>query len=702
MGTQPLGTFIRRLRQVVGAKEGGGLTDAQLLDRFVAGRDEAAFEVLLWRHGPMVLGVCRRLLRHEQDAEDAFQATFLALARKAEGITSQASLGAWLHRVASRVALRARRRTAERAARERAGVDTLPAPPEPAALADLRVVLDEEVNRLPDRYRVPFVLCYLESRTQQEAARQLGCPPGTVASRLAWARDRLRARLTRRGLGLSTGALATLLRAEGAPAAMPAALVDATIKAALAFAAGGTAAAGLATAPAALAEGVLHAMRLTRIKTVAAVLLTLGALGAGTAWVGQAARAGKPPARPAAELVPGGGPSLRLPAAMLTDLGVRTAEVKARAARPRLLQYPGVLALDSERIAKVHGRIGGEVVEVASTGTGADKHPLRVGDRVKKGQLLAVVWGKDLGEKKAQMLDALLQLRLDEEILERAEKAAGAVPEVFLLNARRTVQAGRNAVARAERTLRTWRLPEEAIKEVEEEAKRVTARKGVHDRDKERDWARLPIRAPLDGIVVEKNVALGEIIVDPTTVLFQIADLSRLAVHVSVAEADLPALLALKPGQRRWTVRPLSPPGAKALPGFIDSIGYLIDPNQHTTTVVGHVDNPGEKLLPGQAVRVTVVLPTTVTDVAVPTAALVEEGGKAFVFVQPDAGKLVYTPRRVAVVRRGRDVAHVRTDPTPDEERQGFQPLRPGTRVVTAGAVELKALLEDLKARAPR
>ncbi len=211
MAVPQLHAMIRHLRRLADPA-GAGLTDAQLLERFAAHRDEAAFEVLLWRHGPMVWNVCRRVLPRPADAEDAFQATFLALVRQAGSVNRREAVGGWLHKAAYHVALKARESAARGAACEKRG-----AAPSAADLTDellwrdSRPVLDEEVNRLPERYRAPFVLCCLEGLTNAEAARQLGCPKGTVLSRLAWARQRLRARLARRGVTHSAATLAALL-----------------------------------------------------------------------------------------------------------------------------------------------------------------------------------------------------------------------------------------------------------------------------------------------------------------------------------------------------------------------------------------------------------------------------------------------------------------------------------------------------------
>src|SRR5262245_53862403 len=177
MANAPLGKVIRQLRQSLDHE--GGLSDAELLERVVSQRDTAAFEVLVWRHGALVLGVCRRLLRHEQDAEDAFQAAFLILLRKAGSIGKRQSLGSWLYKVAYRVSLRARAR--RRARREQPGGDVPAREATPELIwRDLRPVLDEEVDGLPEKYRTPFILCYLEGLTNEEAGRQIGCPRGTV------------------------------------------------------------------------------------------------------------------------------------------------------------------------------------------------------------------------------------------------------------------------------------------------------------------------------------------------------------------------------------------------------------------------------------------------------------------------------------------------------------------------------------------
>jgi RNA polymerase sigma factor (sigma-70 family) len=277
-----LRTLLNHLHRKRARQDAGGLTDGQLLERFATERQEAAFETLVWRHGTMVHNVCRRVLGDGPDAEDAFQATFLVLVRRAAAIRDREAVASWLYKVAYRVALRVRATAAK------GPVCGLPEAEPPArgdgddvVWRDLRPVLDDEVSRLPEKYRRAVVLCYLSGQTTAEAARQLGCARGTVLSRLAWARERLRSRLVRRGVALSAAGLATFL-ARDATATVPGAVVASTVKAALWYAAGNTATAGIVSERAvSLTEGVLHAMFLNKVKLVLLVALVLVVLGAG-------------------------------------------------------------------------------------------------------------------------------------------------------------------------------------------------------------------------------------------------------------------------------------------------------------------------------------------------------------------------------------------------------------------------------------
>jgi RNA polymerase sigma factor (sigma-70 family) len=295
---------VEHLRRAVLLRDGAGLTDGELLERYVGDRDAAALAALVRRHGPMVWGVCRRALDNYHDAEDAFQATFLVLARRAAAVVPPAMVGNWLYGVAHRTALKARARAARRGQRERQVAEM----PEPAPAghdggSDLRPVLDQELRRLPDIYRSVLVLCDLEGRTRTEAAQHLGCPEGTVAGRLARARAMLAKRLARQGVLLSGGVVAALLSEAAATAGVPAALVSSTIKTVSIATAGQAAAAGVVSADvAALARGGLKAMLPSRLMLITLVLL-LAVGGAGVGVLGCAAVAGKRADSPAARAV---------------------------------------------------------------------------------------------------------------------------------------------------------------------------------------------------------------------------------------------------------------------------------------------------------------------------------------------------------------------------------------------------------------
>jgi RNA polymerase sigma factor (sigma-70 family) len=273
--------IIQHLRRTVSPRDGAGLSDGQLLEDYVRNRDETALAALVWRHGAMVWGVCRRILRNCQDAEDAFQATFLVLLRKAASVVPRERLANWLYGVAYQTALKARATAAKRRARETQMVDM----PEPAFVErdrphDLQDLLDQELIRLPFKYRIVVLLCDLEGRTRKEAARQLGVPEGTVAGRLARARVMLTKRLVRQSLPLSGGTLAAALSEGAAPGCMPASLANSTIKIATSVAAGQATTGIVSVKVAALAEGVLKAMLLTKLKTATGTLLVL-AVGIG-------------------------------------------------------------------------------------------------------------------------------------------------------------------------------------------------------------------------------------------------------------------------------------------------------------------------------------------------------------------------------------------------------------------------------------
>jgi RNA polymerase sigma factor (sigma-70 family) len=258
--------------------------DRELIQRFLARRDEALFEVLVRRHGPMVYRVCWRVLHHGQDDEDAFQATFLVLAQKLRSVRQRDSLASWLQGVAHRVALKVKDQAATRRRHERRVAVTEAVPPDEVAWEELHTALDAELTRLPDRLRLPLILCYLEGRTQDEAASQLGWSKSTLLRRLQEARAALGRRLARRGVVWPAALSAVLLSDCVESAALPPGLLGSTVEAAACDAAGKAAAAGVIPAKVvALTEGVLNAMFLTRLRMVAAVLVaaTLACCSAG-------------------------------------------------------------------------------------------------------------------------------------------------------------------------------------------------------------------------------------------------------------------------------------------------------------------------------------------------------------------------------------------------------------------------------------
>lgn len=295
------GEVHRRMRSLLEGGAAGGLADGQLLERFQARREdeagERAFAALVDRHGPMVLRVCRDALRDPHDAQDAFQATFLVLARKAASIRRRDALGPWLHGVALRVASASRASAARRRRHERRAAELSPRlflaeeRPEPSA------ALHEEIGRLPERYRAPLVLCYLEGRTCEEAARLLGWPVGTVKSRLSRARDRLRARLDRRGPSAS----AILPGASPVFQEVPPAWASASVSAAMSVAAGrAMTAGGVPATVVALAEGVCRAMTIANVWKIAPALVVVAAGAAVLAQQGPGALNHPTPANPPA------------------------------------------------------------------------------------------------------------------------------------------------------------------------------------------------------------------------------------------------------------------------------------------------------------------------------------------------------------------------------------------------------------------
>jgi membrane fusion protein, heavy metal efflux system len=428
--------------------------------------------------------------------------------------------------------------------------------------------------------------------------------------------------------------------------------------------------------------------------------------------------------------------------------------------RAQDMVLPGSTALDPTRLYRIRARfaparvvnLAPVVDEVASLQTGETKlRELRAGDWVKKGDLLGVFLSIDVGNKKSDLTDAISQRYLDEEILEKTNEAykSGAQPLVFLLNAQRNVEADRGLETRAVNNLRVWDIPEAEIKACYDEALRLSKLSGK-ERDLERikkndEWARVELRAPDDGVVVERNICKDEMIIDPTVNLFQIARVDRLLVVANLPEDSIPAFNdIMKTTDRKWTVSTVCADARTGIGGIIDEVGQVIDPNQHTAPVKGHIDNKDGLIRAGQFVSASVPLPPPPDVVEVPVGAVSEDGQMCIVFVLEDpqkhkaglekeiqeaknederknlekklgaleqaikAGQPVYTMRRVQVTHRFADTVFVRSKPfdekealSPEEEELGLlprQPLRAGERVLTNAVGDLKKFVVEKRA----
>jgi cobalt-zinc-cadmium efflux system membrane fusion protein len=420
-------------------------------------------------------------------------------------------------------------------------------------------------------------------------------------------------------------------------------------------------------------------------------------------------------------------------------LGIRKGqqELLAAAREPTVMRpivLPGSTMLDPSRLARIRARFApcrvvqiGQVHDFSSKSGQTEYRELRPGDHVRKGEVLGVFYSVDVGSKKNDLLNALVQLELDQQILDNAAKHREAVSEVQMLTFTSAVRADRNAINAALNFLRAWDIPQDEIDALREEARKLSADKDAWSRTPEgrwvkgekqaggpyensdNPWGKVTLRAPFDGVIIERNVHVDEMVVDNTVNLFQIADVSRLLVKADAPEDELPTLEALlRAGGGRWTVRTVGAP-ATGLPGTIHEIGYLIDPNQHTAVIKGYIENPGDRIRGTQFASATVNIPPPKDVVEIPIDALVDDGKQCLVFVQADAAKHQYMMRRVQVTHRFHLRVFVRSTPIPKDEQltaheaeEGLlpkEPLRPGEVVVQTGAGELKAALLDLESQ---
>ena len=380
---------------------------------------------------------------------------------------------------------------------------------------------------------------------------------------------------------------------------------------------------------------------------------------------------------------------LTLPATVAEKMGLKTIAITAATHPINLPSFQGVLALDNDRLSRIHARFGGEVVEIGKSTDGSDP-TLRVGERVQRGDLLAVIWSTELGQKKSELVDALTKLRAEEQLRDRLKSLfeEGAAPGRNYRDAEKDVQCRLVEVASLERTLRTWRITDDELTGIREEVNRLANANEVTEIAMSaagvRSWARLEVRAPMSGIILEKNVVVGDI-VGTDTDLFKIGDLSQLAVWAHVYEDDLPLLEAL-PAPISWTITLPSRPGT-TFSGTLEKVGAVIDPTQHTALMNGRVGNPSGDLRIGQFVNVTIQLPPPQHELELPANAVVEDGLQSAVFTQLLPGESRFQRLPVQVTRRFRDRVYVRFSP---------EGLQPHAVVVTSGALMLQNAMDQL------
>jgi cobalt-zinc-cadmium efflux system membrane fusion protein len=444
----------------------------------------------------------------------------------------------------------------------------------------------------------------------------------------------------------------------------------------------------------------------SRFAVVVGVALVLAAMAAYRPVVRWRRSAPREPTRsapadhPSVELEPGRRDALRVTPEAVASLGVAVAPAEASRLADRLV-LDGTLGIDPARLQEVRSRFAGEIVELGRAEPG--HRPLQFGDAVKAGQLLAVLWSRELGEKKSELISALVQLNLDQTTLERLEPLfrAGSIPEREYREAARAVEVDRNELARITRTLEMWRVTGDELRAVDDEAARLIANQNPAAGDDAVGdggagagrWARSEIRAAQDGLLLEFNAAVGDV-VSSDDILFKVGDLTRLQVVAFAYEEDLPRLERLPADNRAWTVTVPAMPATPPQAGKIDRLGDVLDPVQHTVAVMGWVDNAAGMLRAGQFVSAEVAMPPPGDEVAIPASAVIERGGETLIFVQQDADP-VFELRRVSLARVVGAQACIRQHPSADGATQGLQP---GEHVVASGAVELHQALTDLQA----
>jgi RNA polymerase sigma factor (sigma-70 family) len=553
------------LRALLAEGTHAGLTDAQLLEQFLARSGETAelaFATLVARHGPMVLGVCRRILNDPHDAADAFQATFLVLVKRAPALRIEGSLGRWLHGVGRRVALQARRAAARHRARDVRSIELFSAPERDSDRCELRAILDEEIARLPEKYRDAVVLCDLQGLAQPAAARLLGCPCGTIASRLARGRARLRNRLTRRGLAPGMQVLPALLR----PIPVPPVLSGTLVRAAAETGAGTPLADAVSAPVRALLIGFRRGMTIRQI-TLVATPLTLIFIAAAAELAGRA--------------------GARVPDGSIEQV------MPAPPANPRaanVLVLPGTTQFDPNTLTKVSTGFDA-VVEKVHVGLGA---------WVNKGDPLLELSSTELAVAKNELQTSYIQWRVDTLKLKNIKlrlKSHAARNELRLRESGESRSRLAFMTAREKLVVRGVSAAE--IDSVIEKAPGLLTPKPDTELSAK---ARLTRLAPIGGVVIQLSVAFGTYY-DSNDTLLTIANVDHLWVWASLP-ADLRA--RVEAGQDCEVEFPNS--DLKTLAGTIEYIAEQTSPDTPSKFQIRlTIPNPERRLKADMLVRVKVL-----------------------------------------------------------------------------------------------
>jgi membrane fusion protein, multidrug efflux system len=610
-------SILSRIRRMTA--EAGGVSDAQLLDRFVSNRDEAAFELILRRHAQVVSDVCLHMLHDLHDAEDAFQATFLALAHHAGRIAKREAVAGWLYKVAYRTALTARGRRARRRTREKligAAEDFSTASEAKSSPEnqELRRVLDQEIGRLPERFRSVVVLCYLEGKSVDEAALLLGCPRGTVASRLARARGRLQLRLAGRGFAL-TAVLTILTTADAAPRHLS--LIPKLTEAAFRYTTEGAAADGvLSPRITALTEEVLRTMFLNKLKTGIVILIAfLGILLASSGLaVSLRAKAGSEtdPPNDGEVAKPQAADKHQEAKDKRVVEGRRTVTV-SRPIRRQAAPYQDYAGrLEARRSVEVRPAVSGFVVKVC----------FKAGAEVKKGDVLFELDPRaaQLTLEKAEAELSLAKLKLEQSHAElkrirNLKETGAATPEAM---DRITERAATAEVAFKIATVEVARA------KLELDATKVTA--------------------PMSGRVSRSLVEEGTLVFrgqDRATLLTTVTALDPISL---IFDMDERAFLDYQRLLREQKVKGTGSPLRMRLgveeeflhEGTLESIEDHLDPANATVRMRGSFPNRDGLLRPGLFVRVRMTLGPPRAVLEIPDEAILSDQGRKYVLVVND------------------------------------------------------------------